>query len=48
MLNAKRLDEAVRSTEEGVNKAVESLPRWVLWLLLTASVVILITEFWPR
>ncbi len=41
MLDLKRLDQVV-------TRAAESVPRWVQLVILVASIVILIAEFWPR
>ena len=48
MLEVKRLDQVVRSTEEALTRAAKSLPRWVQWVILAASIVLLITQFWPH
>ena len=48
MLEVKRLDQVVRSTEEAVTRATKSLPRWIQWVIVAASIGLLITQFWPH
>ena len=38
----------IHSSEEALSTAAKSLPRGVQWMLMAASIVLLVTQFWPR
>jgi hypothetical protein len=41
-----KMDEAIRSVTGKFEKAIESLPKWVQWVVLGASIAALLSEVW--
>lgn len=48
MLTVTRLGQFLRSTEEKLTTATESLPRGTQAAFFVFALVLLITQFWPR
>lgn len=40
MLDAKRYDEKIRSSEESLSKAVRSVPRWLQIVVIGAAILL--------
>ena len=45
-MDVKRLGEVLRSTEEELTKATDWLPFWLKWVILAATIFLLIVELW--